>query len=289
VKHIPHFVLAGMLAVAVSACGMSTPAPTPTLRVILLPTVTPGQPSASNAQPAAPDQTPTSGQGRSGAFERPTSGTVQSVAGNTISVVAQDGTVTTATVDDNTTYSKASTIKASDLKEGDQVVVVGQKASDGSLTATQVTAGNMAAGGRAAGNGAFGGGQRQTFQGAAPGATPPAGGFGGGQRQSFQGRTPGATPPAGGTNAPTGGQFANMEFTNGTVQKVSDTSLTVMGQDGTTSTFAITQDTRLSEVTTASLSDVTVGSEVTIYGQAGSDGVIVATSVQIGPLGNVGA
>jgi len=288
VKHIQHIALVGVLAVAVSACGMGTPAPTPTVRVILLPTATPGQLSSNNArptapsgaQPAAPSQTPTSGQGQGRSFGRPVSGTVQKVAGNTITVVAQDGTVTTATVSDSTTYSKDGTIKATDLKAGEQVVVVGQKASDGSMTATQVTAGAAAQMGGlgVTGTGGFGGGQRQGGQGAAPGATPPAGGLGGGR----QGGGTGGNPPA-------GGQIANMAFANGTVQKVSSTSLTVTGQDGTTTTFAITQDTRLNKVATASLSDVTAGSEVTIVGQAGSDGVVAATSVQIGSLRNAGA
>lgn len=184
---------------------------------------------------------------------RGTSGTVESINGNTLTVKAQDGTTIKATVAATTTYTTNVAVTAADIKTGDDVTVIGQAAASGGvITATQVTVGS----GLAAA--ALGGAGR-------PAIVAGQGGTGG------VGRTGGAAVQAG-----------SVTFVTGTVQKVEGNTLTVTGQDGTTSTVTLTADTRLTKVTAGSLSDVKPGAQVTIIGQAGADGAIAALSVQIG-------
>jgi hypothetical protein len=87
-------------------------------------------------------------------------GTVQSVNGNTITLLSRDGTTTTVTVTSSTKISKTEKGSLSDLKTGDNVVAVGSKSSDGSIAATTISEGRGFGGfGRfgGGGNGAPGG------------------------------------------------------------------------------------------------------------------------------------
>ncbi len=77
-------------------------------------------------------------------------------------------------------------------------------------------------------------------------------------------------------------QIGGMRVISGTVQKVDGNTLTVAVAGGQTATVKTSGDTRLSKMEAATLADVKVGEQVTILGQAGTDGIIAATGVQIG-------
>jgi hypothetical protein len=215
-------------------------------------------PGAATAVPGAATTAPGAAFAGGQGVSRGTSGTVESVSGNSLTVKAQDGTTIKATVSATTTYAVNVAITASDIKAGDELTVIGQAAaSGGSITATQVTVGSAALGASA---GALG----------RTGAVAGQGGQGGQGATGGAGRTGGA-----------GGQLGQAAFITGTVQKVGGNTLTVTGQDGTTSNVALAADTRLSKVTAGSLGDVKAGVQVTIVGQAGADGAIAAVSVQV--------
>lgn len=66
-------------------------------------------------------------------------GTVSSVTGNSLTITAANGTDYTVTLDSSTIYSKIGQAQASDVQAGQPVLVVGRKASDGSINANSVT------------------------------------------------------------------------------------------------------------------------------------------------------
>ena len=81
------------------------------------------------------------GQGGQGGQQgrRPVAfGTVKSVQGNTIQVAAQDGTVTTVTIDSKTVVQKTVTGAVSDVQPGQRVTVMGSQ-SGSSMTATEIS------------------------------------------------------------------------------------------------------------------------------------------------------
>jgi hypothetical protein len=69
-----------------------------------------------------------------------TTGTVKLVDGATIYLQTPDGTVVTVKTDAKTTVSTAAKGKVSDVKAGQSVTVQGATGSDGTVTATSVTA-----------------------------------------------------------------------------------------------------------------------------------------------------
>lgn len=248
--------------------------------VLAAPAVTPtSQVPAGLFAPGAGTQqaAPGAAAAATGATGRGTTGTVQSVVGKSISVTAQDGTVTKAAVTDSTTYAKNSAITVADLKVGDVVTVLGAAAADGTITATQLTLGGA---GQAAAIGA-GGFNRQGG----------AGGQGGtGQGTTGQGGTGGGrTGGSGGTGATTGtgasgGQFGNLTAISGSVQTIDGSVVTVAVSGGQPTKVVLGANARLSKTAAATLADVTVGEQVTIVGQAGADGVVAAVLVQIAAL-----
>ena len=68
-----------------------------------------------------------------------TTGEVKLVNGTTIYIETEDGATVTVRTDGDTTVSTAKKGKLSDVKAGDAVTVEGEKADDGSVTATSVT------------------------------------------------------------------------------------------------------------------------------------------------------
>ncbi|MCP2302346.1 hypothetical protein LV79_002022 [Actinokineospora globicatena] len=74
------------------------------------------------------------GQGRGG-----TTGTIDHVDGSTVYVKTQDGRVIKVSTSDSTTVDLTSAGKLADLAAGDTVVVLGQQAADGSVTARSLT------------------------------------------------------------------------------------------------------------------------------------------------------
>jgi hypothetical protein len=112
-----------------------------------------------------------------------TIGTVASKRGSTLYVTGTDGTTVKVKLDDNAKITRTATATADDVHPGDTVIVQGQTAASGTVTATSVTAtakGVQAAGGFGrlggfgAGRGGFG---RGGSAGGPPGGAPtgPAG------------------------------------------------------------------------------------------------------------------
>ncbi|MCU7823569.1 DUF5666 domain-containing protein [Kitasatospora sp. DSM 101779] len=92
-----------------------------------------------------------------------TRGTVASVDGTTVYLTDASGNTVKVTTGDSTRVSLNKEGKVGDLQPGQTVTVLGQKGSDGSYTATQLTEGAAAGGfggfgGRGAGGGAGGAG-----------------------------------------------------------------------------------------------------------------------------------
>ncbi len=92
---------------------------------------------------------------------------------------------------------------------------------------------------------------------------------------------------AGGTGAGDrrAGGAAGAGFVSGEVLSKDATSVTVKMQDGGTKIVFIATSTQVMKATSSSLTDLAVGTNVTITGTATSDGSVVARSVQIRPQG----
>ncbi|SER41450.1 DUF5666 domain-containing protein [Actinokineospora terrae] len=85
-------------------------------------------------QPGQGGQGGQPGQGRGG-----TTGTIDHVEGSTVYVKTQDGRLVKVSTSDSTTVDLVSAGKLADLAAGDTVVVLGQQAADGSVTARSLT------------------------------------------------------------------------------------------------------------------------------------------------------
>lgn len=70
--------------------------------------------------------------------QRPTRGQVVSINGQDMTVKLPDNSSKIVLLSDKTVFSKSATASASDIKSGDQVVVLGTDNSDGSVTAQDV-------------------------------------------------------------------------------------------------------------------------------------------------------
>ena len=75
------------------------------------------------------------------AFGRPVSGTITNVDGNNLTVKTQDGSSKIIILSDSTKINKTTAGAKSDLKTGEQVMVIGQESSDSTITATTVSVG----------------------------------------------------------------------------------------------------------------------------------------------------
>ena len=91
-----------------------------------------------------------------------TSGTINSISGDTISVKLANGSTVKVTTSGTTTVTKSSTAKVSDLAEGETITVIGQADSSGDVAATRISEG-------ATGLGGFGGARPGGGATAAPG------------------------------------------------------------------------------------------------------------------------
>ncbi|MCM4079661.1 hypothetical protein [Paractinoplanes hotanensis] len=89
---------------------------------------------------AAAGALPNLGGQATAAAAAPTTGKVKLVNGTTIYIEKSDGSVVTVKTDGKTTVSTAATSKLSDVKAGQSVTVQGATGSDGTVTATAVTA-----------------------------------------------------------------------------------------------------------------------------------------------------
>lgn len=97
------------------------------------------------------------GTGSGGGAAGATSGVVTGVQGNTLYVTDSSGSLIKVQVGSSTSVTRTAESALSGLQVGDTVVVLGSKASDGTVTATSVRA-NSAGAGPASAGAAFGGG-----------------------------------------------------------------------------------------------------------------------------------
>ena len=109
---------------------------------------------------AGPSPSPSGGtvvSGGAGGFGRGTLGTVSSISGNTLTIKDAQGNDVKVQLLGSTTVTKTVAGSAADLTQGVNVTVVGQRAADGTITATAITivpAGVTIGGGGGGGRGA---------------------------------------------------------------------------------------------------------------------------------------
>lgn len=89
------------------------------------------------------------------------------------------------------------------------------------------------------------------------------------------------------SNQPGSGQRVGGNLTTGTIATVDGSKLTLTETDGTTVTVATDAKTRVSDRTTGSLSDLTVGSTVRVLGTTSGNG-LAARSITVGDDGTAG-
>lgn len=77
-------------------------------------------------------------QGMTGGNRPGVVGTVDSVAGNAITVTTTQGTATKVTLNEKTPVQRTVAGSVSDLKAGDRVMVTGERGDDGNVTASAV-------------------------------------------------------------------------------------------------------------------------------------------------------
>jgi Domain of unknown function (DUF5666) len=93
----------------------------------------------ATAPPASPASLPSAGAAvRRDVPPEPTSGTLRSVTGSTLTLQTPAGRVLTVTLTGTTRVRRGTT--AADLRTGEPVTVEGTTAADGTITATEVTA-----------------------------------------------------------------------------------------------------------------------------------------------------
>ena len=92
----------------------------------------------NQSQGAAPNENMNTGNFPAGGMGRGASGEVKSVDGNTLTLTTGENE-TKVTLSDNTTIVKTISGSTADLTAGQQVMVTGERDSDGNITATQVT------------------------------------------------------------------------------------------------------------------------------------------------------
>ena len=109
------------------------------------------------------------------------------------------------------------------------------------------------------------------------------GGFFGGMKYQ-QSKTPAVaarTGAAGFAGRRTGSGGANMGFANGQVLSADQNSITVKLQNGGSQNVILAPSTTYRKAVDGTISDVAVGSQVTVTGTTNSDGSLTAQSVQI--------
>jgi hypothetical protein len=79
------------------------------------------------------------GGGGFGGFARGTAGQVTAISGNTLTITTAAGQQVKVQLSDTTTITKTVQGSRTDLQQGATVTVAGQRAADGSVTATSVT------------------------------------------------------------------------------------------------------------------------------------------------------
>jgi len=186
-----------------------------------------------------------------------TTGTIQSISNNSLSVTNFQGNKVQATFTSQTTIMRQATLTSTDLKTGMLVSVTVIQNTDGTYSARAISVRNSLTnqGGINRGSGLCNGQRRRG-----------TGTFGG---------------PGFGSGTPGAGGAQNRQIISGTVSQISGSSLTVTDTSGNDFTVALTTTTRISTQQSVTGSDLRVGEAVMITGSANSQGVINANSVSI--------
>ena len=188
-----------------------------------------------------------------------TTGTIQSISNNSLSVTNFQGNKVQATFTSQTTIMRQATLTSTELKTGMLVSVTVIQNSNGTYSARAISVRNSLTnqGGITRGSGLCNGQRRRG-----------TGTFGG---------------PGFGSGTPGAGSAQSRQIINGTVSQISGSSnsLTVTDTSGNDFTVALTTTTRISTQQTVTGSDLRVGEAVMITGSANSQGVINANSVSI--------
>lgn len=71
---------------------------------------------------------------------------------------------------------------------------------------------------------------------------------------------------------------------SGEILSIDDTSITVKMPDGGSKIVMISEKTTMNKASSASKSDLKVGSQVAVFGQDNSDGSVTAQSIQLDPI-----
>lgn len=212
-------------------------------------------------------------------------GTITAIDGATITVESNSpdgssGTTTVATTDE-TAITESVDASLDDFEVGDSVVVFGDTADDGTVAASTVSEGD----GGGFGGPQAGGGLPDGFQPPADGQVPdgfqpPADGeLPDGFQPPADGELPeGFQPPQGGAGPGVPGAAP----TSGEITAISDDSLTVESDDGSSVTVSIDDDTTFTVTEDRSIGDLAEGDTVVVVGEAGDDDVVTATSIRVG-------
>ena len=188
-----------------------------------------------------------------------TTGTIQSISNNSLSVTNFQGNKVQATFTSQTTIMRQATLTSTELKTGMFVSVTVIQNSNGTYSARAISVRNSLTnqGGINRGSGLCNGQRRRE-----------TGTFGG---------------PGFGSGTPGAGSAQSRQIINGTVSQISgsSSSLTVTDTSGNDFTVALTTTTRISTQQTVTGSDLRVGEAVMITGSANSQGVINASSVSV--------
>jgi Domain of unknown function (DUF5666) len=189
-----------------------------------------------------------------------TTGTIQSISNNSLSVTNFQGNKVQAIFTSKTTIMRQATLTSTDLKTGMLVSVTVIQNTNGTYSARAISVRNSLTnqGGISRGSGLCNGQRRR--------GTGTPGTFGG---------------PGFGSGTPGAGGAQSRQIINGAVSQISGSSLTVTDTSSNDFTVTLNSTTRISTQKTVTGSDLRVGEAVMITGSANSQGVINANSVSI--------
>ena len=124
---------------------------------------------------------------------------------------------------------------------------------------------------------AFAGGAYYTRRNVSPAAEPATAGGANGTGDGSA-----SAGAAAGSRAAFGSGVSGAAPTTGVVEAIADEAVTIRTQAGGTVTVKLQPDTRVSQLTPASRTEIKPGQSMTVLGQPDADGAIAARSVQIG-------
>ncbi len=225
-------------------------------------------------------------------FAPGTRGTITAIDGTRITVESGSpgGSSASTTVEttDETAITESVDASLDDFEVGDDVVVFGDSDDDGTMVASTVSEGGAAGFGGPQGGGQLPDGFQPPAGGELPdGFQPPADGqLPDGFQPPADGELPdGFQPPQGGAGPGVPGAAP----TSGEITAISDDSLTIESDAGSSVTVTIDDDTTFSVTEDRSVGDLAEGDTVVVTGEAGDDDVVTATSIRVGDGLGLGA